>query len=202
MRRSKAILVGAGPSAMLARHVAALALPRRAISLPVASDPPAGLHSFVELWGEEALIRASVADWPFPTRAWLVEEHCPLRYERTWPSGTPSPGVRMVSSLHRRADISREAFATHWLGPHTRVATSYTIPVWHYSQNVVIEALTSDAGEDGFVGMHFETQEQLRARWADHPVEAARGAEDAERFMNVARTVTMLAVETIWEDGC
>jgi hypothetical protein len=200
MRRSKAILVGCEPDAMLARHVASLALPRRAISLPVASDPPAGLPSFVELWGDEARVRASVASWPFPARAWLVEEHCPLRYEKTWLSGTPSPGVRMVSSLHRRADISREAFATHWLGPHTRVACSYTIPVWHYSQNLVIEALASDAGEDGFVGMHFETPEQMRARWADHPLEAARGAEDAELFMDLSRTLTLLAVETTWDE--
>ena len=106
----------------------------------------------------------------------------------------------MVSSLHRRTGISRAAFAAHWLGPHTRVSRSYTVPVWHYNLNVVVEALTPESGEDGFVGMHFESREQMRARWADHPEEAARGAEDAARFMDAPRSATIVAVETVWED--
>ena len=108
----------------------------------------------------------------------------------------------MVSTIHRRDGMSPRDFAEHWLGPHTSVAKSYTVPVWHYNQNVVVEALTPGADEspDGFVGMHFESAEAMRARWQDHPAEAARGAEDAARFMNIERSVSMTAIETVWED--
>jgi hypothetical protein len=199
---AKATLVATAPAAELARHVGALALPRRAINLPADPDvaPPPAFHAFIELWGNESAIRTVVKSWPFPARAWLVTEHSPLRYERSWPSGTPSPGVRLVSSLFRRVDLTRAAFADHWLGPHALVARSYTVPVWHYNQNVVIEALTPDSDEDGFVGMHFETRDQMQARWRDHPAEAARGAKDAALFMDVSRTVSLVTVETVWTD--
>ncbi len=197
---TKATLIASAPAAQLAGHVGALGLPRRAISLPADPDVAPGFHAFIELWGDESAVRTAVEKWPFPARAWLVTEHSPLRYERTWPSGTPSPGVRLVSSVFRRPGLTRAAFADHWLGPHAHVARSYTVPVWHYNQNVVIEALTPDSGEDGFVGMHFETRDQMQARWRDYPAEAARGAKDAALFMDATRTVSLVTVETVWTD--
>jgi hypothetical protein len=202
MREAKAILIGKGihPSpSSLETYVGALGLPRRALSLPASSDPPPDFPSFIELWGGEEELREAVACWPFEVGAWLVEEHRPKRYGRDWPSGARSPGPRMVSILHRRPDLSREAFAAHWLGPHTRVALSYTIPFCDYNQNVVVEALANDGGEDGFVGMHFETRAQMEARWSAHPKEAARGAADAERFMDTSRNPTVVMIETVWD---
>ena len=200
MRHHKAILTGANASEPWSRHVASLALPRRAISLPRDPEPNLEFQFFVELWGDEESLRECVTNWPFAARAWLVEEHVPLVYERSWPSGTPSPGVRMVSSLTRCENLTKEAFAAHWLGPHVEVALSYTVPFWHYNQNVVREALTPNSPEDGFVGMHFRTAERMRARWADHPTEAARGAADAKRFMAEAHAPPMVAIETVWSD--
>ena len=199
MTTDKAILISGGPRKELTRHVASLELPRRACSLPV--DPEAGtsLPSFVELWGETARLRQTVVSWPFAIRAWLVSEHVPLAYDRTWPSGDPSPGVRMISSIHRRQGMSRADFQAYWLGPHTEVAQSYTIPVWHYNQNIVIESLTPDSDEDGFVGMHFRSAEDMRARWQEHPTEAKAGARDAANFMAVDRSLSITAVETVWD---
>ena len=202
MKEAKAILIGRGvhPSpSSLETYVAGLGLPRRALSLPASTDPPPDFPCFIELWGGERQLREAVQRWPFEVGAWLVEEHRPKRYERVWASGTRSPGVRMLSILHRRPDLSREAFAAHWLGPHTRIALSYTIPFWDYNQNVVVEALANDGGEDGFVGMHFETRAQMEARWSAHPDEAARGAADAERFMDTSRSPTVIAYEIVWE---
>jgi hypothetical protein len=200
MTDRKLILIAWEPAPSLVEHVSALALPRRAISTPGNTDGPRDFHAFVELWGPEPDLRRLVRAWPGEASAWLVDERSPVRYDRSWPSGTPSPGLRMISTLHRREPMSREAFAAHWHGPHTRIAASYTIPVWHYNQNLVVEALANDNGEDGFVGMHFETPTQLASRWADHPEEAARGAEDAERFMDTQRSRTLVAVETVWEE--
>lgn len=213
----KAIVVSAASRDVLAAFIADLALPRRALSWPVDATPPPALPTFCELWGPEAELRAIVARWPFPGRGWLVDESVPVAYARTWRSGEPSPGLRMISTLHRRPDLSRAAFEAHWRGPHVEVATSFTIPIWHYVQNVVREPLgyvgghegsldgdrdvdaDVDAGVDGFVGMHFETEAALRARWRDHPEEAARGAEDARRFMAVERSVGITAIETVWD---
>jgi hypothetical protein len=199
-RLQKAIVVSEASGDALARHLAELDLPKRALSLPVAPTPPTSLPSFAELWGSESEIRAAVARWPFPSRAWLVEEFVPVAYERTWRSGEASPGLRMVSALHRRADLSREAFEAHWRGPHALVAKSYTVPVWNYVQNVVRVALGHDSDVDGFVGMHFRTAEDLEARWRDHPREAARGAEDAAKFMAVDRSIGITTIETIWDE--
>ena len=199
MTERKVIVVSRDPEAGLAAHVAALTWLRRALSLPLAPDRPDALPSFVELWGEERELRRAVASWPFPARAWLVAEHTPVDYERTWPSGTPSPGVRMVSNLFRRPGTSRREFEAHWLGPHARIARSYTVPVWRYSQNVVVRALTGHDGEDGFVGMHFRTPEQLESRWAEHPDETERGAADAALFLDVTRSVSLHARETVWD---
>jgi len=201
MKIHKAILISSEACDALPTHVAALDLPRRACSLPVDSTREDLLSSFVELWGEADALRRTVSSWPYSARAWLVSEHVPMAYDRTWPSGEPSPGVRMVSTIHRRAGMSRADFAAYWLGPHTDVAKSYTVPVWHYNQNVVVEALTLDSREDGFVGMHFRSAEEMRARWQDYPAEAAAGARDAAEFMAVDRSVSITAIETVWDES-
>lgn len=202
-KTTKAILISEGGAEELRVLLAGLGLPKRALSLSV--DPEAGgavsaIPSFIELWGEVEAIRATLSGWPFSARVWLVAEFVPMAYQRGWPSGTPSPGVRMVSTIHRRKGMTREAFAAHWCGPHAEIARSYTVPVWHYNQNVVVEAFDPESTEDGFVGMHFQTVEALRARWQDYPDEAARGAEDAALFMDVERSLSMTAVETVWEN--
>src|ERR1039458_6046385 len=46
--------------------------------------------------------------------AYHVEEVVQKDYDRTWPSGTQSPGFKMIAFLHRRADLTQEAFSQHW----------------------------------------------------------------------------------------
>ena len=203
MTIEKAVLISEGPADVVASHVASLDLPRRACSIPVAPASEDLMPSFVELWAEPESLRAAVAIWPLPVRAWLVAEHVPIAYERAWASGEASPGVRMISTVHRRDGMSPVDFEAYWLGPHTAVAKSYTVAVWNYNQDIVIESLTpGDPLEvDGFVGMHFRTAEEMRARWQDHPTEAARGSRDAAQFMAVDRSVSITAVETVWESA-
>lgn len=196
----KAVLISDAPELELRAQLATLDLPRRALSYSIDPIPPPSLPSFIELWGEIDRLRDCIERWPGPVRAWLVKEFLPVSYARSWPSGEASPGIRMLSTVHRRPDLSREAFEAHWLGPHAVVAKSYTVAVWHYSQNVVLEAMGHDSDVDGFVGMHFRTAADLQARWRDHPEEAARGAADAAKFMTVERSIHMTAIETVWDD--
>lgn len=198
--RTKAILVQRSASSGLSRFVAELeSVPKRALSLPVRPED-AKIAAFVELWGEREALRSAIAGWPTPVSAWLVDEFLPARAARTWPVGETSPGVRLVSSVHRRSSLDRAAFADYWRTRHTEVAMSYTVPVWHYSQNVVVEALAPDDGEDGFAVLHFRSHEELVARWAQFPQEALRGAEDAANFMDTTRGWSVEMTERCWED--
>ena len=108
-----------------------------------------------------------------------------------------------MSSVHRKPGLDREAFARHWRGPHAEIALSFTIPVWRYGQNVVVEtwgqAGGPEGGEDGFAVLHFRTAEDLAERWAKHPEEARRGAEDAARFIDGTRGWSCVMREIAWE---
>ncbi len=209
---AKAILVHRHPLPELAQYVAGLdAFSLRALSesaadsafsIGVPSAPPASTAAeFVELWGTADALRAAVARWPEAPSAWLVEESRIAEAPRTWPSGTPSPGVRMVSSVFRRPELSRAAFAERWRTQHAAIAMSFTVPIWRYEQNVVVEQLRGDGGEDGFAVLHFRTARDLAARWADHPDEARRGREDAAQFMDLERGWNAIMKETLWEFG-
>lgn len=210
--RAKAILVHRHPAPGLAAYVAGLdAFSRRALS--VIEAPPAGsvgapseptastAAAFIELWGPADALRAIVARWPEAPSAWLVEETRLADAPRSWPSGTRSPGLRMVSSVFRRPEFTRAAFAERWRTRHAEVAMSFSVPIWRYEQNVVIEALRGDGGEDGFAVLHFRTAQDLGARWADHPDESRRGREDAEQFMALERGWNAIMTETLWEAG-
>lgn len=199
----KAILICDAPAHTLASIVEGLPLPRRAISLPVEQDADASappFSSFIEIWGDLDALKKTVSTWPFAVNAWRVREFAALVYERTWPSGEQSPGVRMVSSIQKNAGMSLSEFEAHWRGPHTEIAKSYTVPVWHYNQNVVLENLSGELSVDGFVGMHFRAVEDMAARWRDYPAEAARGSEDAAKFMVPEETQSITATETVWEN--
>lgn len=208
---AKAILVHREAAPELATYVAGLdGFPRRALSVVAAAadasvSPPTSPEAaptaaaFVELWGPVDALRAAVARWPESPSAWLVEEARPADALRTWPSGTPSPGVRMVSSVFRRPELSRAAFSECWFRQHVAIAMAFTVPIWRYGQNVVIEALRGDGGEDGFAVLHFRTARDLAARWAEHPEEARRGREDAARFMDLERGWSAIMTETLWE---
>lgn len=196
----KAILVHRGSDEGLRAFVSALdALPRRALSLPANRTEAPAITAFVELWGDADRLRRTIAHWPLPASAWLVDEFLPADAPRSWRAGEPSPGVRLVGSLHRKLGLDRETFALHWRTRHIEVSMAFTIPVWRYSQNVVVEALGPDDGEDGFAVLHFKTREDLAARWSRFPEEARRGAEDAAHFMRTDRGWSVEMTETLWE---
>lgn len=194
----KAILVHRDSIDGLESHLAKLELDKRALSLPLPGTAESPVSAFVELWDDRAPLLAAIRSWPVEASAWLVEENLPARYERSWPDGVQSPGVRLVSSVHRKAGLSRDEFARYWHTEHAAVALSYTVAVWHYSQNVVVEALGPHSTEDGFAVLHFRTAEDLQTRWTGYPEEAKRGAEDAARFLDASRSWNANMLETVW----
>ena len=128
-----------------------------------------------------------------------VREHLPVTYDQHWPTGTSTPGVRMISLCHRLEGTSRRQFEDYWTGKHAKVAMSFTVPIWQYSINVVLDDDDGDGNPplDGILGMQFRTMDEWRDRYLGHPDEAAIGAEDAKNFMDVARTEMVFATERI-----
>ena len=51
---------------------------------------------------------------------------------------------------------------------------------------------------DGVLVMSFQSAEQRRSRYEDYPEDSARGAADAEVFMDLTRTTAVSMKETVW----
>lgn len=175
-----------------------------ASNLPVRPADEVPFHALVEVWSSprdlDAVVRAAVEAFaPATVDAYEVVEHRPVDEPVTARRGQPSPGVRMVSLCRRSTGMGREEFARYWRDAHAPVAMSFTVPIRRYSQNVVVRTVTAGAPDlDGIAWLHFHSEAEMRTRYADHPDEAARGAADARRFMDLdgAQAVTM--VETVW----
>jgi hypothetical protein len=102
--------------------------------------------------------------------------------------GRSMSGDRLVSLVWRRSSLSRSEFGDYWKNVHAPIAMSFTIRPALYLQYVTTELLFGELEPDGVMVMHFDTSDARVARWADHPTEAARGAQDSENFIRTAAT--------------
>ncbi|MFN8034413.1 MAG: EthD domain-containing protein [Acidimicrobiia bacterium] len=130
---------------------------------------------------------------------WAVDEHRPKQYPRSWPDGTPSPGVKMIAFVRRRPDLTRDEFAGHWLHRHAPLALRHHVGLWAYTQNVVIESLTEEgSGVDGIAELHFASRADYAERYydSDEGKRAIRG--DVARFTDPAASAAALYTETVW----
>ena len=95
------------------------------------------------------------------TAAYRVTETTPVAYTRTWPLGSVSPGVGMLTLLNGNPKLSREAFMAEWFGRHTPMSIEIH-PLWNYIRNVVETPLNADAPHfDGIVEEHFRSRSDL-----------------------------------------
>lgn len=109
-------------------------------------DSPEG-RSVVET-SAHALVGASAG--------YRVAEHIQRDYERTWPDGERSPGMKVLSALHRAAGLSHEQFAERWVTTHAPLALRHVLGMSRYVTNVVLEPLTPGAPEvDGIVEVQY-----------------------------------------------
>ncbi|MGR6998304.1 hypothetical protein ACU686_09760 [Yinghuangia aomiensis] len=181
------------------------------LNTPAAASTPASgaFTALVELYadsesgavtGADAFVRAlgdGTVEELLITAAYLATEHRPVRYDRTWPDREPSPGVRMLSLCRRRAGMSRGVRGV-LARPARRGRVLVHRPIWNHTQTTVVRPLTPDAPEiDGVAGLHFRSYADWVVRYVDHPEEAARGAADGARFMDMAASETLFAVETV-----
>jgi hypothetical protein len=119
-------------------------------------------------------------------------------YVRTWPSGIPSPGVKLVCFVRRTPSISHDQYLEHWRERHAPLAIRVQPAFWHYVQNHVSDWLTRDTPDfDGIGEIHCRTPGDLFTKmYADD--EARRLIwEDMDRFMVNDRSTVLTARETV-----
>jgi hypothetical protein len=107
-------------------------------------DPP--IRAMVSFWLEDAADRGPSEDALsalVPSLAgYLVVESRPMLHDM--PLGKRTEGMKQISCITKRADISQEEFISIWHGDHRQVAIE-TQSTFGYVRNEIFRALTPDA---------------------------------------------------------
>jgi uncharacterized protein (TIGR02118 family) len=134
--------------------------------------------------------------------AYHVDEVVKKAYNRTWPSGTRSPGFKMIAFLHRRADLTQEAFSEHWRERHGPLAVARQPGFWQYVQNHLVERLTDASPHwDGFGEIHYRTVEDALTRSYDSDEAQQLIWDDVARFLAYDRSPTLTTHEWVITSG-
>jgi len=84
-----------------------------------------------------------------------VDEALPRRYEKTWPDGTATPGICLLTIFRKKKDITTEQFLDRWHNSHTPLSLRIH-PLWQYDRNVVLAPVAGQEQQwDGIVMEHF-----------------------------------------------
>jgi len=89
-----------------------------------------------------------------------VVEEVPVRHEKSWPDGSATPGVCLLTLFHRKPGISYEKFIDRWHNSHTPLSLRIH-PLWNYNRNVVEDPGQGTARYEGIVEEHFRTAREL-----------------------------------------
>jgi uncharacterized protein (TIGR02118 family) len=161
-------------------------------------------RAVIALWGTDGGTALSL---PLPAGsrlvgAYHVEEIVEKDYDRTWPSGTQSPGFKMIAFLHRRADLTQDAFSQHWRERHGPLAVARQPGFWHYVQNHLVQRLTDASPDwDGFGEIHYRTVEDALTRSYDSDEAQQLIWDDVARFLAYDRSPTLTTNEWVVTSG-
>jgi uncharacterized protein (TIGR02118 family) len=179
------------------------------------SDPPQGLTGLVlnpvDIPAEEAGLRpggepafdAVLEAWvdsdaplePPSTlvgacHTYLVDEKVEKPYERTWPDGERSPGVKSFFLALRHPSMTHDEMARYWGEQHAPLALRIHVGMWRYTRNVVTRELTANAPDwDGMAVLHFQTAQDLRERFYDSDAGRKAIAADVAKFSGGGRSL-------------
>lgn len=146
------------------------------------------------------------------TSPYLLTESVPLEWApRDWPDGVRSPGVSLLTTFPKLADIDHETFFARWHGSHS--ALTFDIhPIRRYVRNSVTRSLGQGPLADAIVSESFDMDDLLDPRRfygvgePDLPWKDARTSinEDLVTFCDMARLQTaptdeILLSSTPWE---
>jgi hypothetical protein len=180
-----------------------------AVNVRVAGDEWERLKDFnvehdafamVKLWdpAADAVVKFSLPDGAWLVGAYRCDEVVQKNYERTWPSGTASPGVKLVCLVRRKPEISHQQYLDHWRNDHGPLAVRMQPGFWHYVQNHVSDWLTDVTPDfDGIGELHFETVDDVfTGMFADEDAQRLI-YEDIERFLVNKTSTVLVTTETL-----
>lgn len=157
-------------------------------------------RAVIALWDTDAATARAIALPPGArlVGAYHVDEVVQKDYDRTWPSSTQSPGFKMIAFLHRRPDLTFDAFSDHWRSRHGPLAVARQPGFWRYVQNHLAEPLTETSPAwDGFGEIHYRSFEDAFTRSYDSDEAQQLIWEDVARFLDYERCPTLTTHEWV-----
>jgi uncharacterized protein (TIGR02118 family) len=152
---------------------------------------PGGQPSYdavLEAWLEEGP-RWQPESLPGMSQTYRVTEVVEREYDRTWPVGERSPGVKSFYLARRRRDMTQDEYAAHWGDRHAPLALRVHVGMWRYARNVVVESQPGSDKWDGFAVLHFRTSADLRERFYDSDAGRDAIAADVAEFTSGGRAL-------------
>ncbi len=135
------------------------------------------------------------------TAGYQVTESMPVKYDRDWPDGEPSPGIVMLTLMPRNLKLTQEQFMTEWFGHHTPLAMRIH-PLWNYTRNVVESVIINGSPVfEGIVAEHFRRRRDVinPVRFFGGPLRMVpsmiRVGLHSRRFLHFAAIENYLLVE-------
>jgi len=101
------------------------------------------------------------------------------------PSGSRSPGVKIVGLVRRPEGMTHDAFVTHWLERHVPLALRHHPGLHRYVTNVVERPLGDAPEWDGIAALHFPSVEAMRTQFFDSPEGERVIRDDMRRFIGL-----------------
>ena len=129
---------------------------------------------------------------------WWVDENAAWMYDRDWPDGVATPGVKQMSLVARRADLTFDEFVSRYRN-HVNIAKLHHIGCWQYVQNFVAGPIGSrpTPSIDGISELWFRSVDDMIERFYTAPGSPDAVRDDTTGFIDFANTRSYLTVETI-----
>ena len=129
---------------------------------------------------------------------WWVDENEAWTYDRDWPDGVATPGVKQMSLVARRPDITFDEFVARYRN-HINVAKLHHIGCWQYVQNFIAEPTGTRPAPliDGVSELWFRSVDDMIERFYTAPGSPDAVREDTTGFIDFSNTRSYLTIETI-----
>ena len=164
-------------------------------------DTTRDASAVVSLWEPASPETALKLPLPSDSRlvgAYRVDEVVQRDYDRTWPAGNVTPGVKLVCFVRRRPDLSHDAYSEHWRERHGPLALAHQPGFWHYVQNHVRERLTDSTPDyDGVGELHFRSAPEVETGMFDTEEGQRLIWEDTERFTDHSGSFVLVTKERL-----
>jgi hypothetical protein len=157
-----------------------------------------GLKAHVPIWSALHSIFCegdARPDVPAGLPTFVLQENIGWDYQRSWPDGTATPGIKQLSFIHKARGVSDEDFVRLYRA-HVPEARRHMPGLWKYVQNLV-DPLPSDRAEPyGVSELWFESIDDFRERYWASPQSQPEEHAEVSQFLS-SRTWSLLTHEVI-----